>query len=144
MGRAPWLREQLDRKVRPAGQLDRKVRRATDKKVELPESLSESRGSPLREQLDRKDHMGATRWRFAEILWYCTLGAMQSVQELETDGLVVGRLRAQGRVRNEKIDCRRFSGIASQRVEWVDPNIEQVQREAPSPSFLQEKQKYLK
>ena len=71
--------------------------RATDKKVELPESLSESRGSPLREQLDRKDHMGATRWRFPEILWYCTLGAMQSVQELETDGLVAGRLRAQGR-----------------------------------------------
>ena len=38
----------------------------------------------------------------------------------------------------------RFSGIASQRVKWVDPNIEQVKREAPSPSFLQEKQKDLK
>ena len=48
------------------------------------------------------------------------------------------------RVRNEKIDCHRFSGIASQRVEWVDSDIEQVKREAPSPSFLQEKQKYLK
>ena len=48
------------------------------------------------------------------------------------------------RVRNEKIDCHRFSGIASQRVEWVGPDIEQVKREAPSPSFLQEKQKYLK
>ena len=47
------------------------------------------------------------------------------------------------RVRNEKIDCHRFSGIASQRVEWVDPNIEQVKREAPSLSFLQEKQKHL-
>ena len=46
------------------------------------------------------------------------------------------------RVRNEKIDCHRFSGIASQRVEWVDPNIEQVKREAPSLSFLQEKQKH--
>ena len=42
----------------------------------------------------------------------------------------------------KKIDCHRFSGIASQRVEWVDPNIEQVKREAPSPSFLQEKQKF--
>ena len=48
------------------------------------------------------------------------------------------------RVRNERIDCHRFSGIASQRVEWADPDIEQVKREAPSPSFLQEKQKYLK
>ena len=48
-----------------------------------------------------------------------------------------------GRVRNEKNECHRFSGIASQRVEWVDPNIEQVNREAPSPSFLQEKQKHL-
>ena len=47
------------------------------------------------------------------------------------------------RVRNEKNECHRFSGIASQRVEWVDPNIEQVNREAPSPSFLQEKQKHL-
>ena len=44
----------------------------------------------------------------------------------------------------KKIDCHGFSGIASQRVEWVDPNIEQVKREAPSPSFLQEKQKHLK
>ena len=81
--RAPWLREQLDRKVRPTGQLDRKVR-ATDKNVELPESLSEPRGCRLREQLVRKDHMGATRWSFLEILRYCTRGAMQSVQELET------------------------------------------------------------
>ena len=48
------------------------------------------------------------------------------------------------RVRNEKIDCHRFSGIASQHVEWVDPDIEQVKREAPSPSLMQEKQKYLK
>ena len=48
------------------------------------------------------------------------------------------------RVRNEKIDCHRFSGIASQRVEWVDPDIEQVKREAPCPFFLQEKQKHLK
>ena len=44
----------------------------------------------------------------------------------------------------KKIDCHRFSGIASQRVEWVDPNIEQVKREAPSLSFLQEKTKTLR
>ena len=44
----------------------------------------------------------------------------------------------------KKNECYRFSGIASQRVKWVDPNIEQVKREAPSPSFLQEKQKDLK
>ena len=48
------------------------------------------------------------------------------------------------RIRNEKNECYRFSGIASQRVKWVDPNIEQVKREAPSPFFLQEKQKDLK
>ena len=48
------------------------------------------------------------------------------------------------RVCNEKNECYRFSGIASQRVKWVDPNIEQVKREAPSPSFSQEKQKELK
>ena len=47
-------------------------------------------------------------------------------------------------VLRNRVDCHRFSGIASQRVEWVDPNIEQVKREAPSPSLLQEKQKYLK
>ena len=76
---------------------DRPAGRATDKEVELPESLSEPRGCRLREQLDRKDHMGATRWSFQVILWYCTRGVMQSVQELETDGLVAGRLRAQGR-----------------------------------------------
>ena len=44
----------------------------------------------------------------------------------------------------KKKQCYRFSGIASQRVKWVNPNIEQVKREAPSPSFLQEKQKDLK
>ena len=48
------------------------------------------------------------------------------------------------RVRNEKNEFYRFSGIASQRVKLVDPNIEQVKREAPSPSFLQEKQIDLK
>ena len=39
------------------------------------------------------------------------------------------------RVRNEKIDCHRFSGLASQCVEWVDPNIEQVKKEALGPFF---------
>ena len=34
--------------------------------------------------------MGATRWSFPEILWYCTRGAMQSVQELEIDRLSEG------------------------------------------------------
>ena len=41
--------------------------------------------------------MGATRWSFPEILWYCTRGAMQSVQELETDGLVAGRAEQNAR-----------------------------------------------
>ena len=45
----------------------------------------------------------------------------------------------ESRVRNEKIDSHRFSGLASQWVEWVDTYIEQVKREALGPSFLQEK-----
>ena len=32
----------------------------------------------------------------------------------------------------KKNECYRFGGIASQRVNWVDPNIEQVKREAPA------------
>ena len=47
--------------------------------------------------------MGATRWSFPEILWYCTHGAMQSVQELETDGLVAGRVEQQNLLHEQKI-----------------------------------------
>ena len=47
------------------------------------------------------------------------------------------------RVSNEKIDSHRFSGLASRCVEWFDPNIKRTNREAPSPSFLQEKIKTL-
>ena len=91
------------RTARPEGTTDRPTGRPTDKEVELPESLSEPRGCRLREQLDRKDHMGATRWSFPEILWYCTRGAMQSVQELETDGLVAGRAEQQNLLHEHKI-----------------------------------------
>ena len=48
-----------------------------------------------------------------------------------------------GRVPTEKLDSHRFSGLASRCVEWFDPNIERTNREAPSPSFLQEKIKTL-
>ena len=43
----------------------------------------------------------------------------------------------------KKIDSHRISGLASRCVEWFDPNIERTNREAPSPSFLQEKIKTL-
>ena len=43
----------------------------------------------------------------------------------------------------KKIDSHRFSGLASRCVEWFDPNIKRTNREAPSPSFLQEKIKTL-
>ena len=45
------------------------------------------------------------------------------------------------RVPNEKIKSHRFSGLASRCVEteWFDPNIKRTNRDAPSPSFLQEK-----
>ena len=43
----------------------------------------------------------------------------------------------------KKLDSHRFSGLASQCVEWFDLNIERTNREAPSPSFLQEKIKTL-
>ena len=50
----------------------------------------------------------------------------------------------QGRVSNEKIESHRFSGIVFQCVEWFDPNIERTNKEARSPSFLQEKIKTVK
>ena len=43
----------------------------------------------------------------------------------------------------KKKDSHGFSGLASWCVEWFDPNMERTNREAPSPSFLQEK-KHLK
>ena len=43
------------------------------------------------------------------------------------------------RVRNEKIDCHRFSGMATQCVELLGTDIERIDIEAPSLSFLQEK-----
>ena len=46
------------------------------------------------------------------------------------------------RVRNEKIDCHRFSGMATQCVELLGTDIVGIYREAPSLSFLQEKIKH--
>ena len=43
------------------------------------------------------------------------------------------------RVCNEKIDCHRFSGMATQCVELLGTDIERIDIEAPSLSFLQEK-----
>ena len=43
------------------------------------------------------------------------------------------------RVRNEKIDCHRFSGMATQCVELLGTDIVGIYREASSLSFLQEK-----
>ena len=40
-------------------------------------------------------------------------------------------------------DSHRFSSLASRCIEWFDPNMEQTNREASSPSFLQEKIKTL-
>ena len=40
-------------------------------------------------------------------------------------------------------DSHRFSGLASRCVEWFDPNMERTNKEAQSPSFLQEKIKTL-
>ena len=48
------------------------------------------------------------------------------------------------RVRNEKIDCHRFSGMATQCVELLGTDIIGIYREAPSLSFLQENNKTLK
>ena len=48
------------------------------------------------------------------------------------------------RVRNEKIDCHRFSGMATQCVELLGTDIERIDIEALSISFLQEKIKRYK
>ena len=44
----------------------------------------------------------------------------------------------------KKIDCHRFSGMATQCVELLGTDIVRIDREAPSLSFLQEKNKTLK
>ena len=43
------------------------------------------------------------------------------------------------RVRNEKIDRHRFSGMATQCVELLGTDIERIDIEAPSLSFLKKK-----
>ena len=53
-------------------------------------------------------------------------------------------LSSYSRVRNENIDCHRFSGMATQCVELFGTDIERIDIEAPSLSFLQEKNKTLK
>ena len=46
--------------------------------------------------------------------------------------------KSEDRVRSEKIDCHRFIGMATQYVELLGPDIEWINREAQSLSFLKD------
>ena len=64
---------------------------------------------------------------------YSTASALVSSENSAQNG------KSFARVRNEKIDCHRFGGMATQCVELLGTDIERIDIEAPSLSFLQEK-----
>ena len=63
----------------------------------------------------------------------------KAINNRNTNLMVETRTSPYIRVRNEKIDCHRFSGMATQCVELFGTDIERIDIEAPSLSFLQEK-----